>query len=210
MKNTSPISVMLVDDHYVVRMGLTAVLQFESDIRVVAAAENGEQAVELFRRHRPDITLLDVRMPDMDGIAVLRAIRTEFPDARVIMLTTYDTEEDAYQAAQAGAAGYLLKQTGQDELVAAIRAVHAGQQIFPESLRRRIEVRASQPDLTPRQTAVLELLVKGLSNKDIARMLGVTEDGIKAHLKTIYGRLEAADRTEAVMLAIQRGIVRVD
>jgi len=209
MKSNQLIRIMLVDDHYVVRMGLAAVLKFERDLKIVATAEDGDQACKLFRQHQPDITLMDARMPVTDGIQALRKIRAEFPAARIIMLTTYDDEEDVYRALQSGAQGYILKKASQSELVAAIHQVHEGGRCVPAAMAQSFEARSAQADLTPRQVEVLELLAKGMSNKDIARLLGFTEDGAKAHMKNIFAKLGVADRTEAVAVAIQRGVVRV-
>jgi DNA-binding NarL/FixJ family response regulator len=209
MKAHPPIRILLVDDHYVVRMGLAAVLKFERDLKIVATADDGDQAVKLFRQHQPDITLMDARMPVVDGIQALRQIRAEFTAARIIMLTTYEDEEDVYRALQAGAQGYILKKASQGELVAAIHQVHAGGRSIPAAMAQSFETRAAQADLTPRQVEVLELLAKGMSNKDIARLLGFTEDGAKAHMRNIFAKLGVSDRTEAVAVAIQRGVVRL-
>ena len=176
----------------------------------VAQAEDGAQALAQFREHRPDVTLMDVRMPVLDGIEATRQLRAEFPSARILMLTTYDTEEDVRRALDAGASGYLLKNAKQAELVEAVFAVHRGERWLPKILAKRAEKAANESPLFPRQLEVLELLAKGLSNKEIASVLGFTADGAKSHLKSIYAKLGVQDRTEAVVTAIQRGLVRVD
>lgn len=202
------IHIVLADDHAVVLMGLTTVLSLEPDIVIDATADNGEQAVELFRRHRPHLILMDLRMPGMDGVAAAREIRREFPAARVLFLTSYDTEEDVYQALLAGAAGFLLKQSKRHELVAAVRAVASGASWVPSEIARRAQDREGSPELSHRQREVLELVSKGLSNKDIASLLGFSESGTKQHLRQIFTKLGVADRAEAVAAAIQRGILR--
>jgi DNA-binding NarL/FixJ family response regulator len=207
---TSTIRLLLADDHYVVLMGLVSLLKLEKGLRVVKTAENGAEAVDLYREHRPDVALLDVRMPGMDGVNAAAAIRAEFPDARVLMLTSFDTEEDIHRALQAGVAGYILKDSKRPELVAAIRAVHAGGHWIPGEVAQRAAARAAQPDLSSRQRQVLELVAKGLSNKEIAQILGFSEDGTKQHLRQIYARLGVADRAEAAAEAIRRGILRPD
>jgi DNA-binding NarL/FixJ family response regulator len=207
---STPIRLLLADDHYVVLMGLVSLLRLEKGLRVVATAENGAEAIELFREHRPDVALLDVRMPVTDGIAAAEAIRAEFPDARVLMLTSFDTEEDIHRALRSGVVGYLLKNSKRREHVAAIRAVHAGESWIPNELAQRAATRAAQPNLSTRQRQVLELVAKGLSNKEIAQILGFTEDGTKQHLRQIYARLGVADRAEAAAEAIRRGILRPD
>ena len=210
MKPAAPIRLLLADDHLVVRMGLAAVLKFDPRFRVVAEAADGHAAVAAHREHRPDITLLDVRMPKLDGIEAARRIRSESPAARLLMLTTYDAEEDIRRALEAGASGYLLKDSSQDDLITALLAVHGGASWLPAGLARRLREHTQEAPLSPRQIEVLELLAKGLSNKEIAGVLGFTTDGTKAHLRTIFAKLGVADRTEAVVNAIQRGLVRVE
>jgi two-component system NarL family response regulator len=204
------IRLLLADDHYVVLMGLAALLRQESDLEVVATAETGAEALDLYRQHKPDVALLDLRMPGLDGAEVTHALRAEFPHARVLLLTSFDTEEDVHRALQAGASGYLLKTARRPELVAAIRAAHAGGQWIPREVAARAAERAAQPALSPRQREVLDLVAKGLSNKEIASVLGFTEDGTKQHLRQIYARLGVTDRAEATAEAIRRGIIRRD
>jgi DNA-binding NarL/FixJ family response regulator len=204
----APIRLLLVDDHPVVLAGLAAVLEFEPRLRVVAQGTDGGQAVALFREHRPDVALLDVRMPGLDGPGAAGRIRAEFPDARLLMLSTSEADADVRRALDAGARGYLLKTACPEELVDAVLTVHAGGRWVPAALVRPAGAPAAAA-LSPRQAEVLELLAKGLSNKEIAAVLGFSEDGAKAHLKAIYAKLGVRDRTEAVVAAIQRGLVRL-
>jgi len=177
---------------------------------VAGEAENGEQAVRLFRQVQPDVTLIDLRMPGMGGVATIEALRAEFPRARMIVLSTFDTDEDIYRALRAGAQGYLLKEASLDELVDAIRTVHAGQRRIPSPIAARLAERMASPDLSPRELDVLRLLVKGESNKRIAVALNISEATVKGHVNNIFIKLGVSDRTEAAMTALQRGIVRLD
>ena len=208
--STTPISILVADDHLVVRMGLLAVLQFDKSVKVVATADDGRQAVERFQQYRPDVVLMDIRMPGLDGIEATRQIRAETPTARVLMLTTYDTDEDVRRAFEVGASGYLLKTAEHAELIKAIQAVYRGEQWIPASLTKRINESTVNSTLSRRQMEVLELLAKGLSNKEIARVLGFTTDGTKEHLKAVFTKLGVSDRLEAVVTAIHRGLIRVE
>jgi len=210
MKPAAPIRLLLADDHLVVRMGLAAVLKFDPRFAIVAEAADGHAAVAAHREHHPDVTLMDVRMPKLDGIEAVRRIRAESPAARLLMLTTYDAEEDIRRALDAGASGYLLKDSSQDDLITALLAVHRGEPWLPADIARRLREHTQEAPLSPRQIEVLELLAKGLTNKEIAGVLGFTIDGTKAHLRAIFAKLGVADRTEAVVNAIQRGLVRVE
>jgi DNA-binding NarL/FixJ family response regulator len=203
------IRLLLVDDHLVVRMGLAAVLALEPDFMLAGEAEDAESALAQFRALAPDITLLDVRMPGASGVDALRSIRAEDPAARVIMLTTSELEEDIFQAIEAGAAGYLLKTAQRAELVEGIRRVQGGGQVIPAPLEARLAERAQRRSLSPRELEVLDFLRRGLSNKDIALALGVTEHTAKAHVKAILLKLEAADRAEAVATGFERGLLHV-
>jgi DNA-binding NarL/FixJ family response regulator len=206
----SPIRVLVADDHFVVRTGLRAVIDPEPDMEVVAEAGTGEQALQRFRQHRPDVTLMDLRMPVMDGVEATRAIRKESPHARVVVLTTYDGDEDIYRALSAGARAYLLKDTQREELLEVIRAVHAGQRRVPAAIGARLAEAMPRSELTPRELEVLGLVVKGLSNKKIADALSITEGTVKIHVNNILGKMGVADRTEAATAAIRRGIVHLD
>ena len=210
MNLPKPISILLVDDHSIIRIGLRGVLEPEPDLAVVAEAEDGAQAVELFREHRPGVTLMDLRMPGMDGIETTRRIHASFPQARILMLTTYDGDHDIHRALEAGACGYVLKNVTGDELVRAIRAVHAGQRYVPEAVAARLAEGLARPELTPREVEVLQFVVKGLSNKEIGDRLHMSEHTAKTHLKSILSKLGVRDRTEAATSALQRGIVRFD
>lgn len=207
MKPQGVIRLMLVDDHFLLRQGLQLVLSLKPDLKVVAEAENGRNAIELFRKHHPDITLMDLRLPDMTGTDALRAIRKEFPNARIVMLTTYDADEDIHRALGAGAAGYLLKNIPAEELVEAIRMVQSGKTCIPAAVAKRLAERDIYKELTARESEVLQLVVKGLSNKEIADVLQVTPFTAKAHVRNILSKLDVADRTEAATLAISRGLV---
>lgn len=193
-----------------VRAGLAAVLHFKKRVLVVAEAADGEEAVALYALHRPDVTLLDVRMPRLDGPAAAARIRASDPAARLLMLSTSEADEDIRRAFEAGASGYILKSASPADLLEAIFAVHRGERWVPAIVARLAAEGNAQRALSGRQLEVLELLAKGLSNKEIATVLGFTPDGTKAHLKSIYAKLGVNDRTEAVVIAIQRGLIRVD
>src|SRR5215216_2820000 len=210
MSKDKPIRVLIADDHFVVRMGLTAVITTQPDMVVVAEAANGRQALEFFRHHRPDVTLMDLRMPEMDGLEAITAIRKEFPDSRFIVLTTYDGDEDIYRALQAGARSYLLKDMLQDGLVEAIRAVHAGQRRIPAEVAGRLAERMDRTELTSREMEVLRLIVEGKSNKEIAARLKIAEGTVKIHINNILSKLGVTDRTQAATFALQRGIIHLD
>ncbi len=201
---------MLVDDHPAFRKGMAALIESEPELAVVAQTGDGTEALEMYRQKKPDVVLMDLRLPGMGGVEAILAIRKEFPDARVIVLTTFDTDEDIYRAIQSGAKSYLLKDTPEDELAATIRAVHAGEQVLPEKMAKRLAERQRRADLSPREMEVLRLLIKGRSNKEISSALFLSEDTIKAHLKTLFAKLRVQDRTEAAISAIRQGIVHLD
>jgi DNA-binding NarL/FixJ family response regulator len=201
---------MVVDDHFVVRIGLTGSLNMEPDIAVVAEAATGEEAVPLFRRHKPDITLIDLRLPDMSGIELMQSLRKVSAEARLIMLSTYDGDEDIYRALQAGAWAYLLKSAQRDELLQAIRTVHAGGRYLPRDVAARLAERTTRPGLSSRELDVLQLIAKGRSNKEIASDLGIAEVTVKIHVGHILEKLLVSDRTQAVTSALQHGILHLD
>ena len=203
------ISVMIVDDHPLLREGIAAVIQGESDMVVVAEANNGLEAVDRYREHRPDVTLMDLLMPRMDGLAAIVAIRGEFPEARVVILTTYRGDAKALRALKAGAAGYLLKSLIRTELLEAIRSVHAGRRRIPPQIAAELAEHAAKESLSERELAVLECVAAGNSNRKAAAQLYVTEETVKAHMKSILSKLGANDRTHAVMIALKRGIIDV-
>ena len=204
----SLITILSADDHPLIRVGLAAVLGSEPDMRVVAEASNGEEALELYRQHRPDIVLMDLKMPVMDGLAATRAILAEFPEARVIMLTTYDGDEDIYRALEAGAKGYLLKEMLRTEVINVVRTVYSGRRGIPTPIAARLAEHTPRVSLTPRETEVLELLAKGFSNADIGGIIGRTEGTVKVHVRNILQKLDVTDRTEAVAVATERGFIR--
>ena len=185
-------------------------MQTVPDFAVVAEASDGRQAVELFREHQPDITLMDLRLDKMNGVDAIGRIRSDFPQARIIVLTTFDGDEDIYRALQAGARGYLLKGMEGDELMDAIRAVHAGKSRIPSAVAERLAGRMSGPVLTERETDVLRLIVKGNSNKEIASKLNISEATVKTHVNSLLSKLGVSDRTQAATTALQRGIVHLD
>jgi len=201
---------MLVDDHYVVRMGLRAVLDLQPDMAIVAEAEDGTEAVSLFAQHKPDVVLMDLRMPGFSGIEAVERIRKDFPSARILMLTTFDGDEDIYRAMEAGAYGYLLKNAPRSELLAAIRQVYHGKHYLPANIARSLAEHRTSNHLTEREVEALELASKGCSNKEIASVLAITEHTAKAHMKHILEKLGVEDRTGAVTLALRRGIIHLE
>jgi two-component system, NarL family, response regulator len=210
MDKTKPIRVLLAEDHEVVRDGLAAIIDYQADMTVVGHACNGEEAVERFAELQPDITLMDLRMPGMGGAPAIEAIRKKFGDARIIVLTTYDGDENIYRALKAGARGYLLKDSGKDDLLSAIRAVHEGQSYVPPEIATRLVTRtqAGAP-LTTREIEVLQLIAEGKSNKEIGAALFITEGTVKTHVNSIHEKLSVSDRTEAVIVALKRGIIHL-
>jgi two-component system NarL family response regulator len=204
------IRVLVVDDHFVVRMGLRAVIDAEPDMAVVAEANGGETAVQLFREHGPDVTLMDLRMPLMSGVEATRAIREHSPDAHVIVLTTYDGDEDIFRALNAGARAYLLKDVSRDELLDVIRGVHAGQRRIPAAIGARLAEAMPRSELTPRELEVLGLVVRGLSNRKIGDALSITEGTVKIHMNNILSKMGVQDRTQAATAAVRRGIIHLD
>jgi DNA-binding NarL/FixJ family response regulator len=209
MSQPPPITVLAVDDHPLIRSGLASVIGGESGMRLVAESANGEEALEAYRSHRPDIVLMDLRMPLMDGVAAIVAIREEFPDARIIALTTYDGDEDIHRALAAGARGYLLKDMLRAELIQVIRKVHRGDRVVPPVVAAKLAEHAPRIALTPREMEVLALLAKGCSNPEIAARLGRAESTMKVHVRNILQKLGASDRTEAVTHALRRGILHL-
>src|ERR1700679_629824 len=209
MKKAASIRILVADDHYVVRMGVTAIINNEPDMEVVAEAVNGRQAVELFEKHKPDLVLLDSRMPLKDGVQAAKEIQDRHPAARILMLTAFDGDEDIHKALAAGAQGYVLKSSTGEQLVPALRAVAAGDGWIPEEVASRLAKRKEFEPLTPRELEVLHELAKGLANKQIAEVMNISQHTAKGYLKTILTKLHVADRTEAVTVAIQRGLIHI-
>jgi DNA-binding NarL/FixJ family response regulator len=204
------IRILVADDHPVVRTGLTAVLVQQPDLQLVAEAENGERAVALYREHRPDVCLMDLRMPVMDGVEAIRTITTEFPTARILALTTYEGDADIRRALEAGARGYLLKDMLLTDVIRAVRAVHRGERVIPNAVAARLAEFPERSDLTERELEILQLVARGLSNKQAARAIGRTDETVKIHLKNVFTKLGVADRTEAVTVALTRGLIHLD
>jgi DNA-binding NarL/FixJ family response regulator len=205
-----PIRLLTVDDHPIYRGGLAALIAAYPDLKLVAEATNGREAVELYRQHRPDVTLMDLSMPVMNGVEAIQAIVAEFPEARIIALTTWDGDTDIHRALEGGARGYLLKDVASEEVASSIRLVHAGRRALPAEVAKRLADFTPRIDLTEREHEVLTYMAKGLSNKEIGAILSVAEATIKVHVLHIFQKLEAADRTEAVTIGIQRGIIHLN
>jgi DNA-binding NarL/FixJ family response regulator len=207
LRQSESIRVLTVDDHQLLREGIAAVIESQEDMNLIAQASNGREAVESFRRLRPDVTLMDLRMPDMSGIEAITAIRREFPDARIVVLTTYAGDAQAAAALKAGAVGYLLKNLVRKELLETIRAVHSGKRRVPPEIATEIAEHVADDALTGREIEVLRRVAAGKSNKLIAAELDISEGTVKTHMKSILPKLDASDRTHAVMIALKRGIL---
>jgi len=205
--SSSPIRILAVDDHPLVREGIAGLIGVQADMTLVAQAGNGREAIQQFRTHRPDVTLMDLQMPEMDGLDALIAIRTEFPEARIIMLTTYEGDVHILRALKAGAQGYLLKNTLHSDLLRTIRAVHAGKKSLSPEVSFQVAEHMSDDALTPAEVAVLRLIAAGNANKEIADQLGVTEDTVKGRVKSILSKLDANDRAHAAIIGVKRGII---
>ena len=203
------IRILIAEDHMIARAGVGAIVNAQPDMTVVAEATNGQQAVALYREHRPDVTLMDMRMPIMTGFESVSAIRAEFPHARIVALSTFGGDEDIRRALMAGVQAYLTKDVLHDELIEAIRAVHAGQKYLPPPVAAALAAQLPRPDLSARELDVLRLIVQGLSNKQIAFTLGIAEHTVKNHVKSILSKLGVDDRTQAATAAIQRGIIHL-
>jgi DNA-binding NarL/FixJ family response regulator len=210
MAQPRAIRILLVDDHSVVRMGLAAVLSLDEDLVIAAEAEDGAQAIEKYRVEQPDVVLMDVRMPGMGGLEALSSLRATWPGARVLMLTTSELDEDVQRAIEAGACGYLLKSVTRQELVRSIHHVHAGGRYIPAAMEQRLSQLAKRRHLSHRESEVLDGMRRGLSNRDIASALSISEHTVKAHVKAILQKLESADRAEAVARGFEQGLLRVD
>jgi DNA-binding NarL/FixJ family response regulator len=208
--NRVPIRVLVVEDHNVVRQGLVALLRVVAGLEVVGEAADGIEAVTQFRKQHPDVTLIDLRLPGMSGVDVIQRVRSEAPQARFIVLTTYDGDEDIYRALKAGAKAYLLKGMTSEDLISTIRTVHEGKSHIPAAIAEKLAERMGAEELTPREFDVLEQIVRGKSNKEIAFELEVSEATVKTHINSLLGKLCVTDRTQAATAAIQRGIVPLE
>ena len=210
MNPAAAIRILIADDHPIVRQGLAALIGRQPGMTVVAEAGNGREAVDLFRLHQPDVTLVDLRMPKLDGVEAIALIRAEVPTARLILLTTFDGDEEIYQGLRVGAMAYLLKDAAPDELLEAIRAVHQGQKRIPPEVAVKLANRMNSRSLTARDREVLRLVVAGQMNREIGESLNISEGTVRAHMHNILSKLEVSDRTQAATLAIKRGLVRLE
>ncbi|MDZ8032094.1 response regulator transcription factor [Nostoc sp. DedSLP04] len=206
MNQPSSIRVLVVDDHPVVRQGLIGMLEEAPDIIIVGQGRNGHEAIAVFQQQQPDVTLMDLRMPEMGGVQAITVICNEFPNARIIVLTTYDTDEEIYQGLRAGAKGYLLKDSEPEELLTAIRTVTKGQQYIPINVAAKLVQRMTAPELSDRELEVLQLVGQGMSNQEISTALNISESTVKTHINRILSKLDVKDRTQAAIIALKRGI----
>jgi len=209
MSDQTRIRILCVDDHPLLREGITAIINSQSDMSLVAEAANGGEAIKKFREHQPDVTLMDLRLPDMSGIDALIAIRADFPEARIIMLTTFEGDVEIQRSLEAGARGYLLKSMPPKELVEGIRQVYAGKKRIPPQLAAQLAEHLGDEALTEREIEVLRRIAGGNRNRDIAEQLFISEETVKVHIKHIMEKLGAADRTQAVAIAVRRGIIQL-
>ena len=209
MTNPTPIRILSIDDHPLMREGIAAIIRNEPDMLLVAEASNGREGIQGFRDHRPDVTLMDLRLPDISGIDAMVAIRTEFEDARIIMLTTFEGDVEIRRALQAGAVGYMLKTMPRRQLVETIRRVHAGKKHIPPEIAAQLAEHMSDESLSKREVDVLQKIAGGNRNGDIAALLFISEETVKGHVKHIMEKLGASDRTEAVAIGIRRGIIQL-
>jgi two-component system, NarL family, response regulator len=207
MSQSTTIRVLIADDVAIVRQGLATIVDRDPEMTAIAQAEDGQQAIALFREYQPDVTLMDLRMPRMGGVEAIMAICAEFKQARIMVLTTYDGDEDIYRGLQAGAQGYLLKDAKPHELLNAIRTIHSGQKYVPPEVGAKLVQRMSNPELSERELDVLRLMAQGMNNLDIAAALNIGESTVKSHVNRILSKLGVNDRTQAVIVAIKRGIV---
>jgi len=210
MSIEAPIRVLCADDHPLVRKGIASILANETDVVLAGEAGTGQEAVDLYKKLKPDVVLMDLRMPEMTGMEATRVIRSEFPDAKIIALTSYDGDQDIYRAIEAGVRGYILKEMVHTEVLRAIRTVQAGKRLMPVEVAERLSEYFPQMALTPREVEVLRFVAKGMANKEIAHHLGTASGTIKMHIQNILAKLNASDRTHAVTIALDRGILHLD
>ena len=204
-----PVSVLLVDDHALIRRGLTDLIRYESDLNVAGEASNGQEAVEAARKLNPDVIVMDLMMPEIDGVEATRRIKAERPDSRILILTTFGTSADVARAMAAGASGAIMKDAETDDQLAAIRAVAAGGKAFSPGIEKALNELQPTPDLTDRQLLILESVTRGLTNRDIATMLGISADAVKQHLAAIFSKLGAANRSEAISIALRKHLLKL-
>jgi DNA-binding NarL/FixJ family response regulator len=209
LKESPRIRVLVVDDHPIMRVGIAAIIQATPDMTTIAQAGSGEEAIELFEKYLPDVTLMDLRLPGMSGVDAIRAVIARHSNAKFVVLTTYEGDEDIHQALEAGARSYIIKGMPHDALVSAVRRVHAGGRFLPSPVSRALSSRIPNSDLSAREREVLDLIVQGKSNKEIATDLGISESTVKCHVSVILMRLNVTDRTQAVVTALQRGLVHL-
>jgi DNA-binding NarL/FixJ family response regulator len=209
MNESEKVKVLVVDDHPLMRLGVSTMIDAQPDMKVVAQAGTGEDAIELHRQHKPDLTLMDLRLPGISGSEAIRTIRQGNPQARFVVLTTYAGDEDIHRALAAGAQGYLIKGMSGEALIEALRKVHAGARFLPPPIARNLASRTPNSELSPREREVLSLVIGGKSNREIGDLLNITEATVKCHVSVILRRLDANDRTQAVVVALQRGIVHI-
>lgn len=210
MNDSEKISVMVVEDHFVVRAGLMAIINSQPDMVMVAEAGNGRQAVDLFEQYEPDVTLMDLRIPALNGIEAIAAIVKTFPRAKIIVLSTYGGDEEIFKALQAGARAYFLKDVKGQDLINAIRAVHAGQRPLPPEIASRLAERIPRSELSPRELEILRMIARGGSNREIAGSLAISEGTVRVHASNIFAKLGCSDRAQAVSEAFQRGIIHIE
>jgi len=210
MSESERLRIMIVEDHFVVRTGLSAIINSQPDMVTAAEARNGREAIELYREFQPDVTLMDLRIPLLSGTEAIAAIVSEFPRAKIIVLSTFGGDEDIFQALQAGARAYFLKDVKGQDLIGAIRAVNAGQRLLPPEIAARLAERIPRSELSPRELEILRLIAKGSSNKEIANTLDISEGTVRVHASNIFAKLGCNDRAQAVSEAFQRGIIHID
>ena len=201
--------ILLADDHSIVRMGISALLAYESDLAVVGEAEDGEEAVELAKRHKPDVVLMDLMMPRLDGVEATRRIREELPSCKVLILTTFGTSADVSRAIASGASGAVVKDIGKDEIVDAIRRVASGEKVFSAEIEQTVKEEPSVPNFTQRQMDILHSVTRGLTNAEIAKQYGISTDGVKQHVMAIFKKLGAANRAEAIAIALRKHLLKI-
>ncbi len=205
----APIRILIVDDHPVVRLGICALISSSKEMEVVAQTGSGEEAIKLYAHHQPDVTLMDLRLPGMSGVEAIRHIHAKNPSARVLVLTTYEGDEDIYQAMEAGASGYLIKDMPQEVLFNAVKRIHLGGKYLPLPVSQALASRVPDSSLSKRECEVLRLVAQGMSNQEISAKLGITEGTVKCHISVILSRLNVRDRTQAVVIGLQRGLIHI-